>query len=240
MLRQQAARTWPVNRRVVLCAVLASCLVAAGCGWFKERWQWNQKLTVEVETPNGVRTGSAVSHVYWADANALGNYYARYSGEATVVDLGDGRYLFALIGEATKQIAAYTLHKEFGEQRSAYGKLFPKVMLFRGVRNVPDDRYPLLVTFTDIKDPASVVLVDPDDLAATFGPGVSLKRVTLEITDEKMTRDKVELVLPWLSGWSGGMLDGRRVSTAKAANRFANDLGAGNFRVKRWSLSDIF
>lgn len=220
--------------------MLAGCLPTAGCGWFKERWQWNQKLTVEVNTPNGVRTGSAVSHVYWADANALGNYYASYSGEATFVDIGRGRYLFALLSEGTKQIAAYTLHKELGEQRSAYDKLFPRVMSFRGVRDVPRDRYPMLVTFTDINDPTTVRRVDSDDLAAVFGPGVSLRRITLEITGEKVTDGKVETVLPWLADWGGGMLDGRRISTSKAPNRLANDLGAGAFRVKRWSLSAIF
>ncbi len=36
---------------------------------------------------------------------------------------------------------------------------------------VPEVEYPLMVTFADIADPASVILVNPDDLAASFGPG---------------------------------------------------------------------
>jgi hypothetical protein len=60
----------------------------------------------------------------------------------------------------------------------------------RQVRDVPRDKYPLLVTFTDIADPKTVTKVDPDNLAATFGPGVALKRITLEITDEKVTEGR--------------------------------------------------
>ncbi|MEO6202469.1 MAG: hypothetical protein ABIU05_13315 [Nitrospirales bacterium] len=70
---------------------------------------------------------------------------------------------------------------------------------FRGeVRDLPRQNYPLLVTFTDINDPKTVQQVDPGNLAATFGPGVSLKRITLEITDEPVTEGKLESVLGWL------------------------------------------
>lgn len=40
-------------------------------------------------------------------------------------------------------------------------------------RHCPKD-YPLLVTFTDITDPKAVKKVEPHNLAATFGKGVSL------------------------------------------------------------------
>ena len=41
-------------------------------------------------------------------------------------------------------------------------------------------------------------IVDPDDLAKSFGPGVRLVRVTIEITGEPVTRG-IRKVLPWLS-----------------------------------------
>jgi hypothetical protein len=43
----------------------------------------------------------------------------------------------------------------------------------------PEVQYPLLVTFGDIADPKSVALVDPTNLAASFGPGVRLTSVML-------------------------------------------------------------
>ena len=83
---------------------------------------------------------------------------------------------------------------------------------------------PLLVTFTDIKDPTTVKKVDPDNLAATFGPGVSLKSITLEITDETVTEGKVEKIFVWWPSLQNKQLDGSRYSTSGAEYQFANSL----------------
>jgi hypothetical protein len=40
--------------------------------------------------------------------------------------------------------------------------------------------------------------VDPNDLAASFGPGYRLNAITMTITDEPVTEGKVETVLGWL------------------------------------------
>jgi hypothetical protein len=63
---------------------------------------------------------------------------------------------------------------------------------------LPEDGLPVLVTFGDISDPTSVARVDPKDLEASFGPGVSLNSMTLEITDGPVTEGRVEAVLAWL------------------------------------------
>ena len=59
----------------------------------------------------------------------------------------------------------------------------------------------MLVTFTDIADPATVREVSPDNLAASFGPGVSLRRITLGITKDRVTEGRVDKLLEWLA-WS--------------------------------------
>jgi hypothetical protein len=55
------------------------------------------------------------------------------------------------------------------------GALFREVQSKRdraaGVIVVPEGLYPMLLTFGDIAHPASVTLVHPEDLAASFGPG---------------------------------------------------------------------
>ena len=53
--------------------------------------------------------------------------------------------------------------------------------------DLPQWLYPMLVTFTDIDDPSSVQRVDPANLAASFGPGVTLKRITVEVTKDPVT-----------------------------------------------------
>ena len=56
-----------------------------------------------------------------------------------------------------------------------------------------------MVTFADIAAPTSVARMDPNDLAASFGEGVRLKALTLEITREGVTESVVDALLPWLS-----------------------------------------
>ncbi|MBN9219436.1 MAG: hypothetical protein J0I79_15945 [Mesorhizobium sp.] len=178
--------------------IVIPAFLLASCGMFADVWEWNQKLTVEVLVDGKVVSGSAVSHVWWQEANALGVSPSGYKGEATVVDLGTRGQLFALIGEETKYIAQYTLHDDLGYGRGDYERLLPAIMHFRGTKNVPRDRYPLFVTFTNLSDPTTLRKVDPEDLAAVFGSGVSLKLITLGVTDEKPTEGAIEKRLPWL------------------------------------------
>jgi hypothetical protein len=55
----------------------------------------------------------------------------------------------------------------------------------------------VLVRFRDPSDPTRVELVDPLDLAASFGPGVILKSAFAEITGDPITQG-IEDRLPWL------------------------------------------
>ncbi|MCX8572825.1 MULTISPECIES: hypothetical protein [Hyphomicrobiales] len=178
--------------------MVAVTLLAAACNPFPETWEWNQELTIEVQTPQGLARGSAVTHVSWQEANSVSNYPTTFSGEATVVEVLPGRYLFALMGEDTRYIAMRTFDKEIGGF-SVSPSGFAAMSRARGVRSVPRKFYPLLVTFTDITDPKTVRKVDPDDLAASFGPGVTLKGISLGVTDKKVTEGRVDSVLAWLS-----------------------------------------
>ena len=56
----------------------------------------------------------------------------------------------------------------------------------------------MLVTFADRDDPTSVARVDPDDLAASFGEGVKLRRITVQLTDDPVTSG-IEERLGWLT-----------------------------------------
>ena len=66
--------------------------------------------------------------------------------------------------------------------------------------------YPLLVTFADPADPTSVQRVDPANLAASFGPGVTLKRITVEVTNDPVTTG-IEKRLGWLGTQRGALLN---------------------------------
>ena len=64
---------------------------------------------------------------------------------------------------------------------------------------------PRLLTFEDVADPLSVRLVDPDDLAATFGPGHRLKAMLVEMTHDEPRYGRAASILPWLSDVRGSL-----------------------------------
>ena len=180
-------------------------LVLPAC---RKEHQWHQATTVTVETPSGERSGTAVVEVTaWfgkipASANEV-EYRVR--GEAVVVEVAPGKYLFALLGGSEERFYRAARDRFGGMKRQDWLKEIPK-------QTVPveltGEAIPLLVTFDDISDPKTVRRVEPSDLAASFGPGVALKSVTLEITGEAVTEGRVERVLGWLGPLKGGYLHG--------------------------------
>jgi hypothetical protein len=180
--------------RILMVFFLSAFL--SGCD---DVYMWHQKITVRVETPAGAVMASSVmawhltNHrddlIRLPDAAAVS---FSLSGEAVVLQVAPGRYLFALL----KGVPS------LGEM------LYPKMDVIDsakllengnngGVRDFTLDQkhYPLLVTFADINDPASVRRVDPTNLEAAFGPGYRLQSITMSITDEPVTAGDVEKVL---------------------------------------------
>lgn len=89
----------------------------------------------------------------------------------------------------------------------------------------------MIVTFDDITDSAGVVRVCSNDLGATFGSGIQLKAVTLEITDTGVTEGQATAVLSWLCDH---IVNYRRLSGETGIiddNKLSNRLGPGNFSI---------
>jgi hypothetical protein len=207
--------------------------------WRGENYAWRQKLTITVETPAGEVSGSSVTEVswrkHWIHTDGMG-WDFDLTGEAVVVEVTPGRYLFAIMkSEATTEYMGSVAPASIAglESRVISGPLFDEVQDKRdraaGVIVVPVYQYPMLVTFGDIGDPKSAALVDATDLAASFGPGVRLKSVTLEVTEEPVTMGVVEGVVPWLRDIWPNRFDGQRYTMSGAKYPVANSLGVGWF-----------
>jgi hypothetical protein len=171
---------------------------------------WNQKLTVIVSTPRGEVSGSSVVAISWSEAFFRGEgavFRLTMRGEATTVDLGRGQFLFIVLGyHGSKQCTGLIPLKFLGDEELYWSTdSFKKVQAARGRGPItlPQQLYPVLLRFRDIKDRATVERVDPGDLAKSFGSGVRLVRMTIEITDDPVTRG-IRNVLPWLSRKSVG------------------------------------
>ena len=180
------------------------------------------RMTVEVMTPQGLRSGqsvieSRIEHGVSFGSDAPGISY-KLRGEAVTVDLGDGRALFALLRgtEGSDGAAYYANLLQQAFRHGARTAPMPRANLLKGPNaplrkwarwhdlqlDLPPEDYPLLVTFRDTADPASVERVDPADLAATFGQGFALRRVIVEITSRPVTSG-IEQRLVWLPRLKG-------------------------------------
>jgi len=130
-----------------------------------------------------------------------GSRIAKIKGEALVADLGDGNVLFALRPSAFLAERAGLLRYRNGMGRSIRRLQDKDPVVITSTSRYNGDIRPTLVTFGDFSDPLSLVIVDPDDLEATFGPGYALKSITLAGVDAPRTQGRVETVLPLLKEW---------------------------------------
>lgn len=229
------------TRRGALAAAmaLATITLLPGCGLGSDRLpDYRYRLTVEVDTPEGLRTGSSVIEVRTAIESdkaipTPGAFRTQARGEAVAVDLGSRGVLFALLqSEAsfdwaagvmfglTPQVAraepfdVSDIHSVSGREkdraisRQRIRDRFAAMLERRGLYELPvrfaGSRYiegsparPTLVRFGDIADPTTVAKVDPEDLAASFGTGVKLRRITVQLTDDPVTTG-IEKRLAWI------------------------------------------
>ena len=221
-------------RNVVRGGVMVLCVVGlTGCF---STYTWHQKMTVEVEADGQLYAGSSVVQVSATqNPDFLPVSNARdvdFRGEAVVLKLPENQYLFTLLTNAIN-LAPKVFEAELRKARKEPGQWWLQVLSdLRKTRNIAPKDYPLLVTFTDITDPKTVQEVDPENLNVMFGPGVWLKRITLEITDEPVTEGKIESVLGW---WCDlrkkrARLNGS-TSIGISDNELSNNLGTGSFRI---------
>ena len=176
---------------IVLFAVIAALLT--GC---TKRADWHQKMVLYFDTPDGPLTASSVIRVDFTGAMAwagdLDHDHTDLAGEAVVANLG-GRYLFALIEEDAGRMIVRVLPPD--KKGQSFKSSIRWIKKQSEPLDVPPDLWPRLISYTDIKDPASAKLVDPGKMASEFGDGYALRRVTIQTTDEPLTQGRVEEVL---------------------------------------------
>ena len=233
--RESSRSVW---RLIGLVGLLIVSVALAGCmSWDDSTYRF--RMTVEVETPEGLKTGSSVFEVGAGNKRKLtaeeGSRYLWERGEAVAVDLAPGKTLFALLktnahfGDIAS-LSMQALDPTFTEHYDTVGTA-ARIKARDNVTSpaiVDPAIYPMLVTFGDIDDPTSVTLVDPDDLAATFGEGYALRRITLQITDEPVTTG-IEKRVGWISGYRNRTFAGNRYARD---NSLADSLTSGFFTTE--------
>jgi hypothetical protein len=170
------------------------------------------RLTFEVETPEGLKTGSGVIRLAfhqepWLMQPSCGAQGVS-RGEAVTVDLGPRGTFYALLigrtnanepdqGLSPARMLSKTLAPQIWEMKPCDNAQIFTLMFLDAKANVPSRLIPFLVRFRDEKDPSTIEAVDPENLAASFGEGVTLKRVVIETTSDPVTTG-IERRLEWL------------------------------------------
>jgi hypothetical protein len=226
---------WGIIGFLVLTVALASC------GLIRPSEELRYRLTVEVETPQGLKTGSSVIEVRgvknpdWVTPEGRGTR-GSLRGEAVAVDLPGGKTLFALLkgeegGGSDGLNYPYLAFKsrlngahEFLDTLRRMRDLRGEVAVLPATQTISDYQNgkriqltvacnPLFVVFVDIADPRTVMRVDPAALDKSFGPGVKLRRITVQITDDKVTTGIIQK-LSWLDHLDRYRTDPKNVFTS--------------------------
>lgn len=222
--------------------VILTSLGLTACNPFGGIHTYRYRVTVEVDTSQGVRSGSSVWETSALEGSGIPDrgVRSRARGEAVAVDLPGGT-LFALLrgqnmdadypsGVVPSHLKAHPQPgadavKNWGEIMRTIAETKPTFELY------PDER-PLLVRFRDLGNPATVEKVDPADLASSFGPGTRLRRIAVAVTD-----DDVTVGIERRFGWWKNYLD-RRLNGAPRTTENMRDpdlsahLSVGSFSTE--------
>jgi hypothetical protein len=212
----------------------ALALVSAGAlAACNQMPSYRYRMTVEVETPEGLKTGSSVIEVKTSGGGLdnSGGIASKVRGAAVAVDLGARGTLFALLsghGERDRAagIAPTALIPDRPDRRGtaeAWANNLRAMKMRRNPAELPASYYPTMVRFRSIDDPKTVQDVDPANLAASFGPGVELDKITVQLTDDSVTFG-ISNRFSWWKKYKGLQLDGNALnnfsSTANNLNRY--------------------
>ena len=171
------------------------------------------RLTVEVETPEGLKSAKGVMAVH-PDRGYSRSGHTTTKGDAVLVDLGGGKNLVALLAHRDNTVdldgmnyVALRAYKAAGQNVS-----FNEMSRMTGAAPVTGALIPILVSFADLSNPATARTVPPDNLAAVLGQGFRLHGMTAEVVPngiwpldfggrlgEPVTRG-IEAKLPWWNG----------------------------------------
>ena len=183
------------------------------------------RLTVEVETPEGVKSASGVMAVHPDRSYSRGGKTSA-RGDAVFVDLGGGKNLVVLLAHIDKSIelddinyVALRAYKAAGQNVS-----FNQMSRATGIVPVKGDVIPVLVSFADPADPGTARVVPPDGIEAALGKGIRLRGISAEVVPngvwpldfggplgDPVTRG-IEAKLPWLK--DAGDAAGRALQAA--------------------------
>ncbi|HEY0028482.1 MAG TPA: hypothetical protein VGC35_11475 [Allosphingosinicella sp.] len=199
-------------RRLGLFSLLAAIPALAACNSSAEV---RYRVTLEVDDRGTPVSASSVWKLVLVKG-IRGTYEANFQGEAVALPLAGRGTLYALLAGRTSagkpssyaDMAMLPERLFGGPAQAATGRLPDHPDRIDDIRDISRrvgetaildpaqahqawNDFPFLVRFTDPSDPKSVIAVNPADLVTHFGEGVTLRGVTVTITDDEVTAGKL-------------------------------------------------
>ncbi len=176
---------------------------------------------------------------WWGLGDFRGAGASSLSGEAVTVDLGNGRYLFALLSNYSHETARETFisKEEQPRTKAQVIAVYDRLEKMRSSRELAREYYPSLVTFDDINDPAT---------SAASIPAIS-RPVSARLSAQcdypvdygrAGNRGRVEKLLGWLSiTLSDPQKTNRRPNSCKQCRKWRlQEMNANNLHLNRRCL----
>ena len=200
--------------RKMIIFISAFALIAFA-GWvYLSRPHHKYRLTVEVETPNGMKSATHVMAVF-KDKLSIGGIGGgtALQADALFINVHDNRNLIALLAHGPYAENPNEMNQLAMDAFAAQGKKvdFRDIPQLTGTVPIMGKLVPTLATFTDINDPKSAQVIAPDSLEAWFGSGYRLRHLSLQmipvglwpfdyggVLGEPVTR-ALHKALPWLN-----------------------------------------
>lgn len=166
------------------------------------------------------------------------SYSSSFRGEAVAVDMGSRGTLFLTLTSSVRMFPENVFRRTGLFASLPKEEQSDRISLLNFLADQPgakaalecaapyNGECPYFVRFRDISDPMSVEEVDPKNLAASFGPGVHLRRVSIEITDDDITKG-IRKKLLWLDRLEGNYLNGGSTSRGSALGLDGTDFTSG-------------
>ncbi|MFZ2719309.1 MAG: hypothetical protein WAZ27_00380 [Minisyncoccia bacterium] len=194
-------------KTIGLIVIVLATPVLMGAAYYQHTqltYNFRYRLTVEVETPQGLKSGSSVIEVKAGLRSALPNpglkAWDKVAGDAVLIYLGDGRVIVAVHASgptANEEGPGEVIPRAFGLPggvdgwRQMEGKVTGSVVL-------QADNLPTFLIFEDIDDPEGARVLAPQDFPETLGTGFVFKQALVELTDEPLTRG-IDKRISWLA-----------------------------------------
>lgn len=172
-----------------------------------KEYSWNQKMTLSVETDDGVFEGSSVVRVTWTANTPRINdaaWIPSIKGEMPFVTLDEERHIFALMRNRLDNITERALISADGSvEEHELAKITSATVFSKEVCRC-EEKMPHTIEFTDLTDPSTISFSQIEktcvEISLTDQPVSSSKTVASKLPWLDELRDGAESKTPYTTG----------------------------------------